>query len=85
MIGFQQVIPILVVGLLTWFLTPKVWSGLRKGAIQAVRDTKEFGSEISNISKEDTKPKDDNVVEVDTKLKDSDVITVDTKTKNTKL
>ncbi len=69
MIGFQQMIPILVVGLLAWFLGPKVWNGLRKGALKAARDTKEFSSELSGIVKEDLKAKDDNLAKEDAKPK----------------
>lgn len=71
MIGFQETIPIFIVALVAWFLGPKIWNGLRKGALKAVKDTKEFGSELSSIVKEDIKPKEDNIVIKDTKPKDS--------------
>lgn len=79
MIGFQEVIPIFVVAAFAWFLGPKVWNGLRKGALQAAKDTKEFSSELSTIVKEDVKPKenkqpvDSNIVSIvveDTKRKE---------------
>ena len=46
MIGFQEMIPIAAVALVAWFAGPKVWSALRKGALKAVKDIKEFRSDM---------------------------------------
>ncbi len=70
MIGFQEIIPIFVVGAVAWFLGPKIWNGLRKGTLKAARDTKEFSSELSGIVKEDIKPKENNIIKEDAKPKD---------------
>ena len=59
MIGFQEIMPVAIIGGLAWFLGPKVWGGLKRGGLQAARDAKEFGSELSNVMNEDTKPKED--------------------------
>jgi len=58
MIGFQQMIPIVVVGALAYFLTPKVWDKLRKGTVKAAKDVKELGTELSSIATEDAKSED---------------------------